>query len=236
MKKQKKPRIGNFKTQSSSSLEQHHAREEQEKIVVCIRQAEEYAIPLIRKRKLSPAAALYMLAQYTHILMTGNAHISMVKAVTMSDKIRALWQRGFYIPGKAYPYTLKETLEDEKKMLNPQGDYAAFFRPFIPTKIDMPLGLGEVAMGIVQHPETHLWQIWTILNGPCFFLAAFRELEIAQHRLEEIIDTTRKGGTSKDAERFYKRIAFREGGTSKQLPPDMMNYLIHHLHLYTIKL
>ena len=47
-------------------------------------------------------------------------------------------------------------------------------------------GNRQVAAGIVKHPETQLWQIWAILDGPCVFLGAYADPVVAQKGLKHL--------------------------------------------------
>jgi hypothetical protein len=98
------------------------------------------------------------------------------------------------------------------------------------------LDLGKVTGGIVKHPETNLWQIWMMLEGPCQFLGAYKDANIAQKHLETIVEVTRKGGTMKDAERLYTKIISGGDEMPRQISFDMMLYLLDHQQLYTIEL
>ena len=90
--------------------------------------------------------------------------------------------------------------------------------------------------GIVQHPETKLWQIWMMIDGPATFIAAYRDPGAAQSNLETIISSSRKGGPEAKAALLYQRVRSQADGEPKQLPYDMMLYLVEHLDRYTIKL
>lgn len=237
MKKSKKRTHHRFKTTARPRTSTQRIIElEPEEMVIYIRRAEKHVIPLIKKHKMSPAMAFFLLAQYTQVLITGDNHHSVESATAIANNVRGLWQAGLYTPGSAYPYTLEETLADEQGGLEAKEDYAEFFQPFTPSKDNIPLGLGKVAGGIVRHPETNLWQIWMMLDGPCQFLGAYKNPDIAQKHLETIVEATRKGGTMKDAGRLYTKIISGGDGTPKQISIDMMLYLLDHQQLYTIEL
>ena len=62
-----------------------------------------------------------------------------------------------------------------------------------------PRGFGQVAGGVVMHPETHLWQIWMMVDGSYTFFGAYRDPVKVQGHLEAIINANRRRDT--DAER-----------------------------------
>ncbi len=101
---------------------------------------------------------------------------------------------------------------------------------------DPPHGLGEVSGGIVKHPETNLWQIWMMFEGPCTFLGAYRNHEKAQSKLEDIINAIRRGKTFSEGEALYRQVQAESEGESRQLPYDMMVYLVEHLQRFAISL
>jgi hypothetical protein len=90
----------------------------------------------------------------------------------IANRVLALWQDGYYTPGPAYPYILEETLQELQEGPKAKGNYEESFQPFTPVNNERPRGIGAVAGGIVQHPETMLWQIWMMIDGPATFLAA----------------------------------------------------------------
>lgn len=154
----------------------------------------------------------------------------------MANRILTLWQTGYYIPGPAYPYTLEETLQDIQQGLRGNEGYAACFLPFIPSSGSTPAGLGHTAGGIVRHPETLLWQIWLMFEGAFADIGAFRDPEKAQRNLEEIINTTRRGGSLAEAEMLSRKVLARADGPAKQLPSEMMTYLREHIDQFEIEL
>jgi hypothetical protein len=81
-----------------------------------------------------------------------------------------------------------------------------------------------VAGGIVQHPETNLWQIWMMIDGPCTFIAAYRDPVKAQSSLEAISSASRKGGAHAKIAALYRQV--QADGEPKQLLYEMMLYLI----------
>jgi hypothetical protein len=66
-----------------------------------------------------------------------------------------------------------------------------------------------------DNPETLLWQIRMILEGPCVCLGAYREPEKAQRNLEEIINKTRGGGTEAEAKALYRKVQSQTDGEPK---------------------
>ena len=207
-----------------------------EDLVVFIRRAEKEVLPIIKKIKPSPAAAQFLLAQYTHILATGSNRLSQANAMHISSIVLSLWQNGLYTPTSEYPFTLGETLQEIQEGLKAKKDYSDYFRAFTPLKKDQPRGIGQVSGGIVKHPETNLWQIWMIVDGPCNYLGAYRDSAEAQRKLEEIIHAARRGGTEAEIKAFYKSVESHGDEHPKQISFDMMTYLIEHIHLYEIRL
>ncbi|MFL5625093.1 MAG: hypothetical protein ACJ788_05795 [Ktedonobacteraceae bacterium] len=209
---------------------------EPEDLVVYVHRAEKEVLRIIKDMQLSPGAAQFLLAQYTQALVTGDPHFTLESVMKVANTILALWQAGFYTPSPAYPYTLEETLKEIQEGPKAKEDYARSFQPFTPTKKSTPRGLGKVATGIVKHPETHLWQIWMIVDGPCAYFGAYRDPAGAQAGLEELITASRRGATQTEGLALYQKLSTQGDGEPKQLPYDMMVYLIDHLHLYRIQL
>src|SRR5260370_12370477 len=89
---------------------------------------------------------------------------------------------------------------------------------------------------MVKHRETQLWEIWMILDGPCHYIGAYRDPATAQKSLEELIVKTRRGGTDAESYALYLKLNARGVGKPKQLPYDMMQYLLDHIDLYHIHL
>jgi hypothetical protein len=75
-----------------------------------------------------------------------------------------------------------------------------------------------------------------MMDGPCTFLAAYRDPAKAQNTLATIISACRKGGSEKKAALLYRRVRSQADGEPKQLPYDMMLYLVEHLDRYRIQL
>jgi hypothetical protein len=237
MKKRKKRIGGNFKSSANQQMSRPNIVEmEPEELAGYVRRAETQTIPTIKEKKMGPGAAQLLLALHTQMLVTGNPSLTTESGMSIANTILSLWQAGYYTPGPAYPYTLEETLQDIQQGLKARGDYADFFQPFLPTKKDTPRGLGQMAGGIVKHPETQLWQIWIILDGPCHYIGAYRDPVTAQKSLEELIVMSRRGGTEADSLALYLKLNARGIGKPKQLPHDMMLHLLEHLERFTIKL
>ncbi len=209
---------------------------EPEDLAVYVRRAEKEVLPIIKEMHLGPGAAQFLLAQQTQVLVTGDPRLTVESSMSVATSVLALWQEGYYTPGPAYPYTLEETLLELQEGPKAKGNYEASFQPFTPTNGERPRGIAEVAGGIVQHPETKLWQIWMMIDGPATFIAAYRDPAKAHSNLETIISTSRKGGSEAKAATLYQRVRSQADGEPKQLPYDMMLYLVEHLDHYTIKL
>ena len=192
MKKRKKGRRFTFSTSQQSS--QHRSTEmEPEDLAVYVRRAEKQVLPIIKERQLGPGAAQFLLAQQTQVLVTGDPRLTVESGMVIANRVLALWQEGYYTPGPAYPYTLEETLQELQEGPKAKGNYEASFQPFTPANNEKPRGIGEVAGGIVQHPETKLWQIWMMIDGPATFLAAYRDPAKAHRNLETIISAEQEG-------------------------------------------
>ena len=235
MKKRKKGRRYTFSMSQKSS--QHRSTEmEPEDLADYVRRAEKRVLPIIQERQLGPGVAQFLLAQQTQVLVTGDPNLTTESGMDIANRVLALWQQGYYTPGPAYPYTLEETLQELQEGPKAKGNYEASFQPFTPITHEKPSGIGEVAGGIVQHPETKLWQIWMMTDGPVTFLATYRDPEIAHRNLETIISVSRKGGPDAKAALLYQQVRSQADGESKELPYDMMLYLVEHLDRYMIKL
>jgi len=130
------------------------------------------------------------------------------------------------LPGPAYPYTLEETLLELQEGPKAKANYDAYFQPFTPANRERPRGIGEVAWGIVQHPQTKLWQIWMKMDGPCTFIVAYGDPVKAQNNLEAISSVSRKGGTDAQIAALYRRVQSRADGEPKQLLYEKLLYLL----------
>jgi len=209
---------------------------EPEALAVYVRRAEQIVLPIIKELKPSPGAAQFLLAQYTQVLATGEHVLTPESAMAVSDAVLTLWESGYYTPGPDYPYTLEETLLEWEEGLVAKGDYADAFQPFTPVEAVPPSGIGQVAGGIVKHPETNLWQIWMIVDGPYVYFGAYQDSAAAHRGLEALVHASRRGGTLTEGLGLYQRLLTEGDGKPKDLPFDMMVYLIDHRRLYDIQL
>lgn len=237
MKRRKKGR--HFNTWANRRQERSHPRTlelEPEDFASYVRQAEKEVLPIIKDMQLGPGAAQLVLALHSQVLVTGDPRVTSESMMAAGNSVLALWQAGYYTPTPEYPFTLEETLRDVQAGPQAKADYAEAFQPFGSTDGDRPLGLGTVHGGIVRHPETKLWQIWMIVDGPCTFIAAYDDPVKAQRNLETIITMSRKGGNEAESAALYKRVRSQADGEPQQLPYDMMLYLVEHLDRYAIKL
>ena len=209
---------------------------EPEELAVYVRRAEQEVLPIIKDMQLNAGAAQFLLAQYTRVLITGDEPLTLESAMAIGNAVLALWQAGYYTPSSQYPYSLEETLEELQEGPKAKGDYADAFLPFTPVETVAPRGIGQVAGGIVKHPETHLWQIWMIVNGPCVYFGAYQDPAAAQRGLEALVHASRRGGTLTEGLGLSQRLLTEGDGEPQDLPFDMLVYLIDRLHLYDIKL
>jgi hypothetical protein len=235
VKKRKKGRRFTFSTSRQSSPNRSIEMEPEE-LAVFIRRAEKQVLPIIKGKQLGPGAAQFLLAQYTQVLVTGDPRLTVESGMLIANRVLELWQEGYYTPGPAYPYTFEETLAEIQEGPQAKGNYEASFQPFTPVNEEKPCGIGEVAGGIVQHPETQLWQIWMLIDGPVAFLAAYHDPAVAQGNLETIIRVTRKGGSEAKAALLYQQVRSQADGEPKELPYDMMLYLVEQRDRFTIML
>lgn len=237
MKRRKKGR--HFKAWTNRHQERSHPPTlelEPEDFASYVRQAEKEVLPIIKDMQLGPGAAHLVLALHAQMLATGDPRVTPESMMAAGTSVLALWQTGYYTPTPEYPFTLKETLRDVEVGPQAKADYAEAFQPLTCTGRDVPLGVGTVHGGIVRHPETQLWQIWMIVDGPCAFVAAYHDPVKAQRNLEAIITISRKGGSEAESAALYKRVRSQADGEPQQLPYDMMLYLVEHLDRYSIKL
>lgn len=207
-----------------------------EALVLYLRRAEKTVLPIIRDMQLGPGPAGLLLALHAQMLITGDLDPTPESVLSAENNALALWQAGYYKPRPEYPYTLEETLHELRNGPKAKEDYSSFFQPFVPSMKDPPRGLGEVSGGIVKHPETNLWQIWMMFEGPCTFLGAYLDHEKAQSKLEDIINAIRRGKTFSEGEALYRQVQAESEGESRQLPYDMMVYLVEHLQRFAISL
>ncbi len=209
---------------------------EPEELAVYVRRAEQIMLPIIKELKPSPGAAQFLLAQYTQVLATGNNALTPESAMAISNAVLALWEAGYYTPGPDYPYTLEETVQEIEEGLTAKGDYAEAFQPFRPVEAVPPSGMGQVAGGIVKHPETKLWQIWMIVDGPCVYFGAYQDPVAAHRGLEALVHASRRRGSLSEGLELSQRLLTEGDGEPQDLPFDMIVYLIDHRHLYDIQL
>ncbi len=237
MKKRKNKRSRPFKSRAPLQAPLSRTIEmEPEALAVYVRRAEQEVLPIIKEMKLNAGAAQFLLAQYTQVLVTGDQRATIESAMAIGNAVLALWQAGYYTPSSQYPYTLEETLEELQEGPKAKGDYADAFQPFTPVEAVPPSGIGQVAGGIVKHPETNLWQIWMIVDGPCVYFGAYRDPAAAQRALEALVHTSRRGGTLTEGFGLYHQLLSQGDGEPRDLPFDMIVFLIDHLHRYDIKL
>jgi hypothetical protein len=207
-----------------------------EDLVVHVRRAEKEALPTIKELEVSAGAAIFLVAQYTQAFVSGKPHLTLESATSITNSVIALWQSGSYQPGPEYPFSLEETLLDLKNGMGPQKDYSESFQPFKPSQTSAPVGLGQIAGGIVQHPKTHLWQIWMMLDNSCQFLGVYRDPSTAQKNLEDVINAVRHGEKPAAAISLYQKLMSQADNEPQQISFDMMNYLIENMQQYTILL
>jgi hypothetical protein len=209
---------------------------EPKEFAVYVRRAEKLALPTIREKRLSPAAAQLVLSQHAQVLATGDSRLTDESILAVSNRVLALWQAGYYTPGPDYPFTFEETLQELREGSKPKEDYAASIQAYTPIGQDIPRSTTEVSGGIVKHPETNLWQIWMMDDGPWESLGAYRDPGKPQRNLEVIINTIRKGTTMTEAKALYRQLLSEADGDAKELPYDMLLYLAEHHERFTIKL
>ncbi len=209
---------------------------EPEEFAVYVRRAEKLALPTIKDKKLGPAAAQLVLSQHAQVLATGDSRMTEESMLAVSNHVLALWQAGYYTPGPDYPFTFEETLRELREGAKPKEDYADSVRAYTPIGRHVPLSKLEVSGGIVKHPETNLWQIWMMDDGPWESLGAYRDPGKAQRSLEVIINTIRQGTTITEAHALYQQLLSEADGDARDLPYDMLLYLGEHHERFTIKL
>ncbi len=209
---------------------------EPEELAVYVRRAEKRALPTIKEMRLGPGAAQLLLAQHAQVLATGDPRLTAESITSVANQVLTLWQAGYYTPGPDYPFTFEETLQELREGVKIKEDYTAYFQAYTPVGKEVPRGIGEISGGIVKHPETNLWQIWMMDDGPWEFLAAYRDPGKAQRNLEAIISAARRGGTMTTAKALYRQVQSQADGETKELPYEMVLYLAEHHERFTIKL
>jgi hypothetical protein len=200
---------------------------EPEEFAVYIRRAEKIALPIIKDKRLSPAAAQLVLSQHAQVLATGDSRMTDESMLVVSNHVLKLWQEGYYTPGPDYPFTFEETLRELREGAKPKNDYATSIQPYTPIGKDMPRSTRAVAGGIVKHPDTNLWQIWIMDDGPWDSLGAYRDPAKAQRNLEVIINTITQGTTIRKSYALYSKLVS---------DADMLLFLAQQHERYMIKL
>ena len=237
MKKRRKKTSRRFKiTAYQPSSKKTLAELEPEEFAVYVRRAEKRALPTIKEMRLGPGAAQVLLAQHAQVLATGNSRLTADSMTAVANQVMALWQAGYYTPGPDYPFTFEETLQELREGVKVKEDYTDSFQAYTPVMKDIPHGIREVSGGIVKHPETNLWQIWMMDDGPWEFLAAYRDPGKAQRNLEILISAIRQGRPMSTAKALYQQLQSQADGETEELPYEMMLYLSEHLERFTIKL
>lgn len=237
MKKRERKTGRRFKvTANYQSVGRKPEELEPEELALYVRRAEEKVLPIIKEVNPGPAAAQFLLAQQTRVLVTGDTRLTVENGMAIANAVLRLWKAGYYSPSPGYPYTLLETLQDLQAGAKAKEDYTESFQPFTPMNEEPAHGNRQVTAGIVKHPETQLWQIWAILDGPCVFFGAYADPDVAQRGLEALINLSRSGGTRDEALALYLKLLSQGDGEPKQLPFDMLKFLTERLHLYTIQL
>ena len=165
---------------------------EPDNLAVYVRRAEKEVLPIIKEMHLGPGAAQFLLAQQTQVLVTGDPRITIESGMAIATSVLALWQKGYYTPSPAYPYTLEETLQELQEGPQAKENYKACFQPFV-----LRTGRGHAASakwpgGLCNIPQTKLWQIWMMIDGPATFIAAYRDPAKAHRNLETIISASRR--------------------------------------------
>jgi hypothetical protein len=201
MKRRKKSR--RFQTSTSWNVPQSQAIEmELEYLAASVRRAEKEVLPIIKDMQRSPAAAEFLLSQRTKAQVTGDPRLISEMAMLFANTVLALCQTGIYTLGPTYPYTCEETLQELPEGPKAKRNDEACFQPFTANG-GTPRDFGEVTGGIVKHPETNWWQRGMRAEGPCTFLAAYRDPVKAQSSLGAISNASRKGGTDAKIAALY---------------------------------
>jgi len=184
MKKRKKGR--QFKTRAIRQPPQPRVIEiEPEDLATSVSRAEKDVLPIIAERQLSPAAAQFLLAQQRQILVARDPRFTIESGRNMANAVLVLREAGYYKPGPEYPYTLEETLRWLQEGPKAKGNDEACLQPFTPAIGETPRGFGEVAGGIVNHPETNVWQREMRADAPWTFPAAYHDPAKAQSNLKK---------------------------------------------------
>src|SRR5438876_594729 len=131
MKKRERKTGRRFKAMASSQRVGRKPEELEPGILArYVRQAEKQVLPIIKELKPGPAAAQFLLAQRTLVLVTENPLLTVESGMAIANAVLQLWQDGYYSPGIDYPYTLLETLQDLQQGAKAKRDYTMYFQPF----------------------------------------------------------------------------------------------------------
>jgi len=211
MKKRKKGR--RFKTWAIRQPPQPRVIEiEPDDLATSVSRAENDVLPIISERQVSSAAAQCLLAQQRQTLVAGDPRFTKESGRNMAHAVLVLWEAGYNKPGPEYPYTLEETLRGLQEGPKAKGNDDAHFQPFTPAIGETPRGFGEVAGGIVNLPETNVWQIGMRADGPCTFPAASRDPAKAQSNLKQTSARAGREGPIQRLQSFMVRCNRRQTG------------------------
>ena len=100
MNRQKKKKLRSRTRTSRPSITSRILDIKPEDLARYARDAEQQALPIIKKIEVSPGAAIGLLAQYTHMLISGKSDVTIEGATKITDSILALWQAGSYHPSE----------------------------------------------------------------------------------------------------------------------------------------
>jgi hypothetical protein len=75
-----------------------------------------------------------------------------------------------------------------------------------------------------------------IVDGPCVSFGAYQDPVAAQRGLEALVHASRRGGSLTEGLGLSQRLLTEGDGEPKDLPFDMIVYLIDHRRLYDIQL
>jgi len=221
MKKRKKGR--RFKTWAIRQPPRPRVIEiEPDDLATSVSRAENDVLPIIAERQVSSAAAQFLLAQQRQTLVMGDPRFTKESGRNMANAVLVLWEAGYNKPGPEYPYTLEETLRGLQEGPKAKGNDEARFQPFTPANGETPRGFGEVAGGIVNLPETNVWQIGMRAVGPCTFPAASRDPAKAQSNLKQTSARAGREGTVAKIAALSRQVQSQADGELKQLPYEKM--------------
>src|SRR6266700_2009349 len=124
MKKRERKTGRRFKAVANSQIVGRKPEElEPDVLARYIHQAEKKVLPIIKELKPGPAAAQFLLAQQTRVLVTDDPLLTIESGMAIANAVLKLWQDGYYSPGPDYPYTLLETLQDLQQGGKAKKDY-----------------------------------------------------------------------------------------------------------------